>query len=223
MTIGIIVAMDKEMASLRTLLCNTQEETFGQFTYITGMLNDKRIVLHKCGLGKVNAAVGAVEFIDHYKPDYLISSGVAGGIDTDVKIMDVVVANELVYHDAYVGEEGEGMDIVSPYPVSSHLLQRAQAMNLPQVKFGTICTGDQFITDRAKLEDIKSRYPNGLAVDMESCAIAHACKIMNTPFISMRIISDTVGSTEHVEEYMNFWATLADNSFNTLHTFLNSL
>ena len=223
MTIGIIVAMDKEMASLKTLLSDTQEETFGQFTYITGTLNGKRIVLHKCGLGKVNAAVGAVEFINHYKPDYLISSGVAGGIDTEVKIMDVVVANELVYHDAYVGEEGEGMDIVRPYPVSQYLLQKAQELNLPQVKFGTICTGDQFITDRTKLEDIKHRYPNGLAVDMESCAIAHACKIKQTPFISMRIISDTVGSTEHVEEYLNFWATIADNSFHTLHTFLERL
>ena len=215
--------MDKELASLKTLLSDIKEETFGQFSYITGTMDDKRVVLHKCGLGKVNAAVGAVEFINHYHPTYLISSGVAGGIDTEVKIMDVVVARQLVYHDAYVGEEGEGMDIVNPYPVSDHLLQKAKELALPQVKFGTICTGDQFITDKAKLEDIKRRYPDGLAVDMESCAIAHACKIKNTPFISMRIISDTVGSTEHVEEYMNFWATIADNSFSTLSTFIKSL
>lgn len=230
MKIGIIVAMDKELAGMKDLLTDAKEETDGNFTFHTGRLNDKQIIALKCGIGKVNAAVGAVEMIHKYHPDYIISSGVAGGIDYDVCVMDVVVANQLVYHDADTGKDGEGIDIVNPYPVSDFLLKKAEELserqglvNEGRIRIGTICTGEQFIVERSTLEGIKQKYPLGLAVDMESCAIAHACKIMNVPFISFRIISDTIGADAHEEQYENFWATLADNSFYMLHRFIEEI
>lgn len=218
MTIAIIVAMDKELNGLNKMLSNKKEVTENGFCYITGNFENKELILHKCGIGKVNAAVGASVLIQKFKPDFVISSGVAGGIDSKLKVMDIIVSNELIYHDTYTGEEGEGIDIVNPYSVSNELLNSAIKLQQDNncIKIGTICTGDQFITERSKLESIKQRFPNGLAVDMESCAIAHTCKILSTPFISFRIISDTIGAEHQAEEYKNFWSTLADNSFNTL-------
>ena len=225
MTIAIIVAMDKELASINKVLTQPEEITVNGFKYHSGYYADKKLILYKCGIGKVNAAVGASVLIQTFKPDYLISSGVAGGIDKDVKVMDVVVSDLLVYHDAYTGEEGEGIDIVNPFNVDEALLNAAKEIQKenPCIKIGTICTGDQFITERNILESIKNKDPKGLAVDMESCAIAHTCKIFSTPFISFRIISDTIGAEQHVEEYKNFWNTLAENSFNILLKYLETI
>ena len=88
---------------------------------------------------------------------------------------------------------------------------------------GLICTGDQFITNREQLNVIKAAYPEGLAVDMESAAIAQVCHLYGVPFVSFRIISDTPGAEEHFEEYLNFWQTMADKSFSLTRLFLNNL
>ena len=226
MKIAVIVAMQKEMASLSALLNNKKTETVGGFTYVTGELQGRTLILHQSGLGKVNAAVGASELIRNYKPDYLISSGCAGGLDAQLKVMDVIASTSTVYHDVFVGEAGEGLDIERPYPSDTYLINKARALSQTSpvtIHLGQICTGDQFVTEREKLEAIKQRFPEGLAVDMESCAIAHTCKIYGVPFISFRIISDTIGAELHVEEYQNFWAEMADHSFEVVSAFITQI
>lgn len=88
---------------------------------------------------------------------------------------------------------------------------------------GLICSGDKFITDRSELETIKGNFPEGLAVDMESAAIAQVCYLYKVPFISFRIISDTPGADKHFEQYQNFWGEMADRSFHVTETFLKAL
>ena len=88
---------------------------------------------------------------------------------------------------------------------------------------GLICSGDKFITNRAEMETIKTQFPKGLAVDMESGAIAQVCYLYGIPFISFRIISDTPFADGHWAQYKGFWDTLADRSFGVIRTFLNSL
>lgn len=226
MRIAVIVAMQKEMASLSALLSNKQTETVGGFTYVTGELEGKTLILHQSGIGKVNAAVGASELIRNYRPDYLISSGCAGGLDARLHVMDVIASTSTVYHDIFIGDAGEGLDIERPYPSDTYLINKATSLSETSpttIHLGQICTGDQFLTEREKLEAIKQRFPEGLAVDMESCAIAHTCKIYGVPFISFRIISDTIGAELHVEEYQNFWAEMADHSFEVVRSFIRQL
>ena len=91
------------------------------------------------------------------------------------------------------------------------------------VHAGLICTGDKFITERAELDAIKAEFPEGLAVDMESAAIAQVCHLYRVPFISFRIISDTPGADAHWQQYENFWETMADRSFGVVRTFLEGL
>jgi len=226
MVIAVIVAMQKEMASLSALLHNRKDETNNGFNYITGELGNKELVLFQCGIGKVNAAVGASELIRNYHPDYLISSGCAGGLDAKLKVMEVIASTTTIYHDIFVGEAGEGLDIELPYPSDTYLINKVKELSQSstvKIHQGQICTGDQFVTEREKLESIKQRFPDALAVDMESCAIAQTCKIYGTPFISFRIISDTIDSNFHVDEYKNFWAEMADHSFCVVKTYLEIL
>ena len=88
---------------------------------------------------------------------------------------------------------------------------------------GLICSGDQFITDRTQLDKIKSCYPDGLAVDMESGALAQVCYLYDVPFLSFRIISDTPGADKHFDQYQNFWGTMADRSFGVTKALLEAL
>ena len=88
---------------------------------------------------------------------------------------------------------------------------------------GLICTGDKFITDRKELDEIKSNFHEGLAVDMESASIAQVCYLYKVPFISFRIISDTPGAENHFDQYLNFWGEMANRSFKVTETFLKAL
>ena len=88
---------------------------------------------------------------------------------------------------------------------------------------GLICTGDQFITNCEELDLIKEKYPQGLAVDMESASIAQVCHLWQVPFISLRIVSDTPGVKGHFDQYLNFWETMADKSFAVTKEFLSRI
>ena len=100
MKIGVIVAMDKELAQLKTILEDAVAERHNHRDFVVGTIEGKEIVLQQCGIGKVNSAIGAVEMINCYHPDLVISTGCAGGADVSLEVMDVVVSRECVYHDA---------------------------------------------------------------------------------------------------------------------------
>lgn len=227
MIIGILTAMSVEYNQVAAMLCNAKEETSGVQTCLVGNLGEHKVVLQQCGIGKVNAACGVTQLILHYHPDCIISTGVAGGIDAKLQIMDVVVSNQVCYHDVWCGEgcdPGQVQGFPTYFPCDKTLLEKAlQVESDVRILPGLICTGDRFITAREELDAIKSGYPDGLAVDMESAAIAQVSHLFNIPFVSFRIISDTPGAEGHFEQYLNFWETMADKSFRVTQSFLNSL
>ncbi len=228
MKIGIITAMTSEQKQLAQQLNNKREEQIGVFRYILGDTdNGNNVILMQCGIGKVNASVGATLLLQHFSPDCIISTGVAGGIDRCLKVMDVVASCKLVHHDVWCGE-GNAYGQVQGFPLFFEADKRLYdcAMSLDTdsaIHGGLICSGDKFITSREELETIKSAFPDGLAVDMESASIAQVCHIHGVPFISFRIISDTPGADKHWEQYSNFWGEMADRSFKVTETFLKAL
>lgn len=227
MKIGILTAMTVEFEQVAAMLCDSEEEKIGSQRYLVGRLGSHTIVLQQCGIGKVNAACGVTQLIMHYAPDCIISTGVAGGIDSMLRVMDVVVGNRVCYHDVWCGEGydlGQVQGLPAQFPSDETLLQKALEVQTDvRIVPGLICTGDRFITSRTKLDTIKANFPDGLAVDMESAAIAQVCHLMGVPFLSFRIISDTPGAEAHFEQYLNFWETMADKSFRVTRSFLNSL
>ena len=159
-----------------------------------------------------------------------MSTGVAGGIDACLKVTDVVASDSLVYHDVWCGdgnEYGQVQGLPAVYKGCAPLLEHALSLNKTglesRIHRGLICTGDRFITNRTELDAIKRRFPAGLAVDMESAAIAQTCYLYDIPFLSFRIISDTPGVEDHSSQYADFWGTMAERSFLTTWTFLSTL
>ena len=223
MRIGVLSAMTKEHDQLIGLLTNAYAERDGNFTFDIGQLGGNTLILMQCGIGKVNAAIGATLLIRRYAPDCIISTGRAGGIDESLQVMDVVVGAETTYHDVTIPgcAHGQIQGLPARYRAEQELLEAAAIG--PHVHMGLICTGDQFITDRSQLNQIKMQFPEALAVDMESAAIAQACFLHAVPFVSFRILSDTPGADQHLQQYLNFWDEMASHSFDVTRRFLSSL
>ena len=227
MRIGIIVAMDKELARLKGLLGGAREERHGGVDFFVGEVGGKEVVLQKCGIGKVNSAVGAVEMIDNYRPDVIVSSGVAGGACDCMKVCDMVVGTEYRYHDAYCGDDcafGQIAGMPEAYATPKDLVDKARAAGGDTaVYYGLIVSGDWFVDTRNKMRAILARFPKAVAVDMESCPIAHTCHIYGVPFVSFRVISDMPLKDTKASQYYDFWRKAADNSFTTVKRFVENL
>jgi len=211
MKIGIIVAMDKEFAQL--------QKVFG---------NDSNIVLQKCGIGKVNAAIGATMMIKKHHPDVIISSGCAGGADPSLNVGDVVVAMETTYHDAYCGDNcayGQIMGMPKRYELADKLIAIVQQFgsDCHAITMGLTVSGDWFVDSREKMREIMQHFPEAKAVDMESCSIAQVCYTFGVPFVSFRIISDVPLKDHKAEMYFDFWDRLADGSFDVTYRFVERL
>lgn len=229
MTIGILVAMAVEFDQLAKLMEDKATASEGGAQFTTGKIGKHNIVLMQCGIGKVNAAVGTTLLIRHFTPDCIISTGCAGGIDECLNVMDVVVSRELVYHDVDCGvtlgcELGQVQGLPLRFQGDTRLVEAATKLETnTHIHAGLICTGDQFITSRKALDKIKQNFPDGLAVDMESAAIAQVCYLQGVPFVSFRVISDTPGADEHQKQYEGFWTDMADRSFGISRSFIFAL
>ena len=214
MRIGIIVAMDKELRQL--------QEVF----------KDSDVLVQKCGIGKVNAALGAQKMINEFRPDIIISSGCAGGNGDDINVQDIVVSSELCYHDVYCGKAiddttvyGQVQGLPARYQADPVLLRKAISLQTPNISLhpGLIVTGDWFVDSKDKMREIIGHFPEAKAVDMESCAIAQTCYINKVKFISFRVVSDIPLRDTDASQYHDFWNTVAENSFQTTRAFVESL
>jgi len=230
MKIGIIVAMEKEFVQLKSILDESRSEQFGRFGFILGNIHEHEIVIMQSGIGKVNAAVGTLELINHYHPELVVSTGVAGGADISMNIAEVIVSTECVYHDVYCGSEclyGQVLGMPPRFKSPKRFVEKALALNGQGIKNtihnGLIVTGDWFVDDKEKMASILEKFPQAKAVDMESCSIAQTCHIYNVPFISFRIISDIPLKDDKASQYFDFWARIAEGSFNVTKSFLMAL
>lgn len=219
MKIGVIIAMDIEYRQMHDALGGD-----------TGRLGNNEIVLWQCGIGKVNAAVGTMRLVQEHHPDAIISTGLAGGIDPLMQVMDVLAATQAVYHDVDCGtglgcQRGQVQGLPVRFDADARLLDHALKVPTDStLRTGLICTGDQFITDRERQNDIKRHFPDGLACDMESAAIAQTCYLLKVPFLSLRVISDTPGRTDnHQQQWDDFLASMCDRSFHFVKKYLETL
>jgi len=189
------------------------------------------MMVQKCGIGKVNAALGAQKMINEFHPDVIISSGCAGGNGDDVEIQDVVVSAQLAYHDVYCGtaidnttQYGQVQGMPVRFEPAPWLLQKAVSLDCGvKVHAGLIVTGDWFVDSRDKMREIVGKFPEAKAVDMESCAIAQTCYINKVDFISFRVISDIPLRDTDASQYHDFWNTVAEHSFAVTKSFVESI
>ncbi len=226
MKIGVIVAMEKELQLLLPLLENTVSSTINSYTFFTGCLGKAEIVAMKCGIGKVNAAIGTMTMIDRFAPDLIINTGVAGGTGGNAGILDIVVGTRIAYHDVWCGPGTEWGDAAG-CPRYFHTTDMVNSLSClhegDTVKHGLVASGDVFVSDPEIIAHIRSLYPEVDAVDMESAAIAQVCYLRQVPFACIRVISDTPGADDNIAQYQNFWDDAPRHTFDTLRHIINEL
>jgi adenosylhomocysteine nucleosidase len=223
MKIAIIVAMSKELNLLLPLIDNHVQETINGTLFHTGTLGGHDIVAMQCGIGKVNAAVGALTLIEHFSPDLVVNSGVAGGTGGGAGILDVVIADAVAYHDVWCGPgtvPGQAAECPARFDCS---LPAEIISSIPNAKHGLIASGDIFVAHRHDVDRILELYPEAMAVDMESAAIAHVCHLKDVKFVCIRVISDTPGAADNISQYENFWEDAPRHTFEALTALLKQL
>ncbi len=224
--IAIIVAMESEENLMKNLFTDSEVEQLTTTTYIKGMMGNHLVALLRCGIGKVNAAMMTTELIAHFRPDIVINSGVAGGLGKQVRVGDIVVGETCSYHDVWCGcgDWGQVQGLPSRFSAPADILAAARSLADEHMHFGLICTGDQFIFNVEMVDAIKKNFPEGLAVDMESTAIAHVCHVHNVPFLSFRVISDTPGMEhDNAAQYKDFWTIAPQTTFAVLRQLITRI
>ena len=208
MLLGIIGAMEKETAALRERMKDAKDSYAAGIRCTEGTLDGRRVILSRCGIGKVHAAMCAFGMISRFRPDAVLNIGVAGGLLPGLAIGDIVVAENAVQHDADTSPLGDPVGYVSGLPdvyipadkaLSSLIVRAAEQAGLPFVR-ANITTGDQFIADLEKKKWLAAHFRAG-ACDMEGGAVAQVCLEYGTPYAAFRAISDTLtGNGKEYEE-----------------------
>ncbi|KHT61736.1 5'-methylthioadenosine nucleosidase [Photobacterium gaetbulicola] len=219
MKIGIIGAMEQEVAILKDQLTNRETHNKAGCTFYTGTLNGADVVLLQSGIGKVAAAVGTAVLLEIFQPDAVLNTGSAGGFDSSLNVGDVVISTEVRYHDADVTAFGYEIGQMAQQPAAfasdAKLMDTAEqalaTMADTHAVRGLICTGDAFVCSAEKQAFIRDNFPSVIAVEMEAAAIAQACHQFQVPFVVVRAISD-VADKESPMSFEEFLPVAAQSS-----------
>lgn len=227
MKIAIIVAMQKELKLMLPLLTGMKTNSAEGNTYYTGHIGPHEVSVVTCGIGKVNAALSTDFIIRECAPDIVLNSGVAGGADVSMGVLDVLVASGVAYHDVWCGPgtvwgAASGCDVVMKC-MDNLSVGCDDDTDFGNIRHGLICSGDIFVSREEEVCFIKSKFPDALAVDMESGAVAQTCVKRGVPFGVIRVISDTPGKADNISQYENFWEDAPAATFKVLKRIITNL
>lgn len=207
MLIGIIGAMEVEVQALKDLMDNAELKEISSVVFYRGKINGIDTVVAVAGVGKVNAAVCAQTMILEYSPDYIINTGVAGGLSEELKIGDVAVADKVAEHDMDTSPLGDELGFITGINkvymqcdeyISGLMYDAAKSVDGINAVRGTIASGDQFIASEEQRRFIKKNF-NAVAAEMEGAAIGHVCTMNNVKFGVLRAISDGANSDSTID------------------------
>ncbi len=204
--LGIIGAMEVEVKTLMEQVEGAQMREKGGMTFCAGTLNGMSVVIARCGIGKVSAALCVQAMTDLYGVTHIVNTGVAGSLDAQIDIADLVVSTDALEHDMDLTplgyRPGEVPDLGTvAYPADAELvagIKRAAAKAAPDVHVfeGRVVSGDQFVASHEKKAQLARDF-GGMCCEMEGASIAHACYVNGIPFAVVRAISDKAdGSAE---------------------------
>ena len=206
--IGIIGAMDEEVASLKDAMHLDYTKTVASMEFFVGKIGNSDVVVVQCGMGKVNAGVCAQTLIAQFNVRTIINTGVAGSLDNALDIGDFVVSTDAVQHDfdvTPIGFERGEIPYTGKYSFEADKDLRAKAVDAIQkccpdvtVHEGRVCSGDQFISTSEQKDRITSLF-GGLCCEMEGGAIAHICYLNDVPFVIIRAISDKADGSSDMD------------------------
>lgn len=199
--IGIIGAMQVEIDYLRKKMTSVSKTEAGNLSFEEGKLEGVDVVLVRSGVGKVNAALCAQMLILKFGCTNIVNTGIAGSMGFGLKILDFVVSTDAVYHDmnavgfGYKAGQVPQMNVFS-FEADKNMIEavkkgfaETELSKGHSIIEGRVATGDQFISEKNLKEEIKKNF-SPACVEMEGCAIAHACYLNKIPFVIVRCMSD---------------------------------
>lgn len=229
--IGIIGAMEIEVNALKEQMNMTKVQTIASMNFYEGTYHQKPVVIVRSGIGKVNAAVCTQILIDRFGVGMVINTGIAGSLQAQINIGDIVVSTEALQHDMDATGFGYAPGVIpqmdlSVFPADLSLIELAVSMCHEvnpdiQIHPGRIVSGDQFISHHDKKEFIKSNFA-GLCTEMEGAAIAQSAWLNHIPFVILRAISDKADGSAQMD-YGEFEAKAAKHSFQLVDAMLMCL
>lgn len=215
--IGIIGAMEEEIIVIRRKMNITNTRSIASMEFYEGEMEGQKIVLVRCGIGKVNAAVCTQVLIDIFGVSYIINTGVAGGLHPDINIGDIIISSDTVEHDMDVTAFGHDKGFIPRmdkqfFEADKWLVEIAkkgagQLQGRQKVYVGRIASGDQFISSIKVKEEIYTNF-TAYCAEMEGAAIAHTCFLNKVPFVVIRAISDKADQSAEVnfDDFVNLAA-----------------
>lgn len=206
--IGIIGAMELEVEELKSKMEVSRIVEKASMKFFEGTLDNAEVVIVQCGIGKVNAGMCVQILADCFDVTHIINTGVAGSLNADLDIGDIVISTDAVYHDMDVASLGyeigqvPGMD-VKFFPADTEMIAAAKAscekVNTDIcVRTGRVASGDQFISSKEVKDNIIANV-GGYCTEMEGAAIAHAAYLNKIPFVIVRAISDKADDSAHMD------------------------
>ena len=207
MKLGIIGAMDVEVATLKEQMAGLETAKIAGMEFCTGRLEDLDVVVVQCGVGKVNAAMCAQILCSVYGVTHLVNTGIAGSLCAELDIADMVVSTDAMYHDVDVQVFGypvgqvPGMDVVA-FPADEQLrafaFAAAEAVNPGHTRSGRVASGDQFVSRKEQKQKIIADSA-AVCTEMEGAAIAHTAYRNGVPFVILRAISDKADDSAEMD------------------------
>lgn len=197
MKIAILGAMPEEIEPLLERVEDIIRVDYANNTYYKAKYKDKEIVIAYSKIGCAFSTLTATILIEKFGCQKLLFSGVAGAINEELKIGDLIYATKLCKHDLDITAFGhphgfvpEGKVFIYPNEELSEIAKEVAESKNIELKGGVIATGDQFIHDNTKKEWIKTTF-NADAIEMEGYSVALVCDALNVPFFILRAISDS--------------------------------
>ena len=229
--LGIIGAMDVEVNSIKSELENVEIKNIAAMDFYKGTLAGKEVVVVKCGVGKVNAAICAQILVSVFGVSALVNTGVAGSLNNDINICDIVVSTSALEHDMDVTPLGYAKGVIpdmdqSEFKADENLIKlakdSAEEAGLDVKIFeGKVVSGDQFIgTHEAKVY-LRDTF-NGDCAEMEGASIAHTAYLNKTPYVVIRAISDKADGGAQMD-YPTFEKKAAEHCAKLVEEFIVEL
>lgn len=222
--IGVIGAMDIEVDGLVSSMTDISVKEISGIKFYNGKIDEKCVVVAKCGIGKVFASICAQAMILEYHPDVIINSGVAGTLSNELGVMDVAIAKNVVQHDMDTSAIGDPKGLISGINVIYietnenvvNCIENACKTLDCEFKTGTIASGDKFISHKEDKDFIKNEF-SAIACEMEGASVGHVCYVNNVPFGIIRAISDGEGAEM---DYQTFAPLAAKQSIEIVKKFI---
>ena len=216
--IGIIGALENEVESIIGELKNKKTETVSGITFHTGELFDKQVVVARCGVGKVFAAICAEAMIIKYSPSLIVNTGVGGALAHGLQSADMVIADKLCQHDMDTSFLGDPVGLISGINViyfetdkkAVNILKESCEKLFLRSFVGTVASGDKFIASVEQKREIVKNF-SAIACEMEGAAIAQTAYVNQVPFVVIRAISDSADGNASMD-YSTFMPIAAKSS-----------